>query len=164
MPNKDNKILKYNRIETSLKIPIMIYADLQCLLEKMHSYQNNPKKSYTEKKVKHTPSSYSWFTCCSFYASKNKHGYYRGKDCMKKLCQDFRDQAMKILNYKKKEMIPLTETEFYEKQKVCHICKKEFCTDYGDKNEFKLYHEVRDHCHYTGKFRGAAHNVYNLKY
>ena len=49
MPNKDNKILKYNRIETSLKIPIMIYADLQCLLEKMHSYQNNPKKSYTEK-------------------------------------------------------------------------------------------------------------------
>ena len=34
MPNKDNKILKYNRIETSLKIPIMIYADLQCLLEK----------------------------------------------------------------------------------------------------------------------------------
>ena len=40
--------------------------------------------------------------------------------------EDFRDQAMKIINYEKKEMIPLTdkETESYEKQKVCYICKK----------------------------------------
>ena len=45
---------------------------------------------------------------------------------MKKLCKNFRDQAMKIINYEKKEMIPLTdeETEFYGNQKVCHICKK----------------------------------------
>ena len=54
---------------------------------------------------------------------------------------------------KKKEMISLTdkENESYEKQKVCHICKKEFSTDKNDKNVFKLYHKVRDHCHYTGK-------------
>ena len=43
----------------------MIYVDLECLLEKMHSCQNNPKKSYTEKKTKHTPSGYSFFTSCS---------------------------------------------------------------------------------------------------
>ena len=45
---------------------------------------------------------------------------------MEMFCKDLRDQAMKIINYEKKEMIPLTdeETEFYEKQKVCHICKK----------------------------------------
>ena len=45
---------------------------------------------------------------------------------MKMFCKDLRDQAMKIINYEKKEMIPLTdeETEFYEKQKVCHIYKK----------------------------------------
>ena len=79
MPNKDNKILKCDRIETSLKIPIMIYADLQCLLEKMHSYQNNPKKSYTEKKAKHTPSSYSWFTCYSFDTSKTNMVIREGK-------------------------------------------------------------------------------------
>ena len=32
-------------------------------------------------------------------------------------------------------------------QKVCCICKKEFNTDKNDKNSFKLYHEVRNHCH-----------------
>ena len=63
-------------------------------------------------------------------------------------------------------MIPLNdkETESYEKQKVCYICKKEFSTDKNDKNAFKLYHKVRDHCHYTGKFRGAAHSICNLRY
>ena len=63
-------------------------------------------------------------------------------------------------------MIPVTDhkTKSYEKQKVCHICKKEFSTDKNDKNTFKIYPKVRDHCHYTGKFRGAAHSIWNLKY
>ena len=51
MPNDNNKILRFNHWEKSLKAPIMIYADLECLLEKMHSCQNNPENSYTEKKV-----------------------------------------------------------------------------------------------------------------
>ena len=50
MPNDNNKILKYNHGEKSLKAPFMIYANLECLLEKIHSCQNNPEKSYTEKK------------------------------------------------------------------------------------------------------------------
>ena len=51
MPNKENKILRYNHREKSLKAPFMIYADLERLLEKMHSCQNNLEKSYTEKKL-----------------------------------------------------------------------------------------------------------------
>ena len=101
------------------------------------------------------------FTNCSFDETKNKLDFYRGKDCMERFCKDLRDHAMKIINYKEKEMIPLTdkETKSYEKQKVCYICKKEFSTDENDKNAFKLYHEVRDHCHYTGNSRGAAHSI-----
>ena len=55
----------------------------------------------------------------------------------------------------KKKMIPLTTTEEidYYKQKICYICKKEF-----DEKNFK----VRDHCDYTGKYRGAVHNICNL--
>ena len=48
--NEDSKILKYNHGENSLKAPFMIYADLECLFEKIHSCQNNPEKSHTEKK------------------------------------------------------------------------------------------------------------------
>ena len=111
---------------------------------------------------------------------------------------------MKIINYEKREMIPLTdeENESYEKKNVCYICKKDFDTDgfdtdendknesntdendknefntdendENDKNEFntdendrnalKLYDKVKDHCYYTGKFRGAAHNICDLRY
>ena len=46
MPTKLNKILKYNHGEKSLKTPFVIYADLECLLIKQHSCQNNPNKSY----------------------------------------------------------------------------------------------------------------------
>ena len=56
------------------------------------------------------------------------------------------------------------ENKSYKKQKVCYICKKISSTDKINKNVFKLYHKVRDHCHYTGKFRGAAHSISNLRY
>ena len=69
-PSDNNKILKYNHGEKLLKALFMIYADLECLLEKMHSCQNNPEKSYTEKKIQHIPSSYSLFTNCSFDETK----------------------------------------------------------------------------------------------
>ena len=50
IPNEDTKILKYNHREKSMKVPFIIYTDLECLNKKMHSYQNNLEKSYTEKK------------------------------------------------------------------------------------------------------------------
>ena len=55
----------------------MIYPDLDCLLEKKHSCQNNPGKSYAEKKTKHTPSGYSLFKNCSFDTAKNKLDCYK---------------------------------------------------------------------------------------
>ena len=80
---------------------------------------------------------------------------------MKNFCLDLREHVTNIVNYEKKEMIPLTKNEEkkYKKQEVCHICKKRFSTD--DSN--KKYHNVRDHCHYTGKYRGAAHDICNLR-
>ena len=49
MPEKDNKILKYNHGEKSMKVPFVICADLECLLEKMSTCHNNPKKLSTTK-------------------------------------------------------------------------------------------------------------------
>ena len=60
-------------------------------------------------------------------------------------------------------MIPLTyeENDSYENQKVSHICKKEFPFDIDSccENMYVKYRKVTDHCHYTGKYREAAHNI-----
>ena len=59
-------------------------------------------------------------------------------------------------------MILLTkgEKDWHNQQKVCHIRKKVFSTN----NDNKKYHKVRDHSHYAGKYRGAAHDICNLRY
>ena len=146
MSEEGNKILKYNHGEKSMKVPFIIYADLESLLEKMNTCYNNPEKVSTTKIIKPTPSGYSLFTHCSFDTTKNKLDYYRGKNCMKNFCLDLREHKSKIINYEKKKMIPLTKEEkkIHNEQKV--LCKKRFRSD--DNN--KKYHKVKDHCHYTG--------------
>ena len=126
MSNEDNKIIKYNQGEKSIKLPFIIYADLECLLEKMSTCYNNPEESSTTEINKHMPSSYSLFTHCSFDKTKSKLDYYSGKDCMKKFCKDLRVHATKIINYEKKKMISLTIKEEMEhnKQKICFINAK----------------------------------------
>ena len=86
MPEKDNRILKYNQGEKSMKVPFIIYADIESLLENMNTCHNNPEKSSTTKINKHTPSGFSLFTHCSFDTTKNKLDYYKGKYCMKNFC------------------------------------------------------------------------------
>ena len=127
MPNEDNKIIKYNQGEKSIKSPCIIYADLECLLEKISTCYNNLEEPSTTEINKHTPSGYSLFTHCSFDKTKNKLDYYRGHNCMEKFCKDLREHATKIINYEKKDMIPLNTI----------ISKKEFNTDNMDKNTIK---------------------------
>ena len=82
---------------------------------------------------------------------------------MKKFCESLREHAMKIINFKKKKMkfIPKEHKESYENAKICYICLEKLEHKYlKDKKCCK----VRDHCHYTGECRGAAHSICNLKY
>ena len=162
MLNEDNKKIKYNQGEKSIRSPFIICADLECLLEKINTCYNNLEESSTTEINKHTPSGYSLFTHCSFDKTKNKLDYYIGDNRMKQFCKDLREHATKIINYEKKDMIPLTKKEekHHNKQNVCYISKKEFNTDNIDKK----HHKVKDHCHYTGKYRGATHNICNLRY
>ena len=72
---------------------------------------------------------------------------------------------MEIINHEKKEIILLThkENNFYNEQEICYICKGKFCMDKDD-TDYINRKKVKDHCHYTGKFRGAAHSNCNLNY
>ena len=94
-----------------MKTPFIIYADIESLLEKRSTCHNNTKKSSRTKINKHTVSGYSLFARCSFDKTKNKLDHYRGKDCMKKFCLALKEHVTKIINYEKKEMIPLTKEE-----------------------------------------------------
>ena len=80
----------------------MVYIDLECILKKLQSIQNNPEKSYTEKKVRHEPSGWSMFTRCSFDKRENKLNYYKGKDCIENLCKKLKESVTEIINHKKK--------------------------------------------------------------
>ena len=165
IPDWVNKILKHNPGEKSLKKPFTIYLDLECILKKLQSIQNNPEKSYTEKKARHEPSGWSMFTRCSFDKRENKLNYYRGKDCVENFCKKLKESAMEIINLKEKEMAPLTheENNFYNEQEVFYICKKKFCMDKNDKIYINKK-KVKYHCHYTGKFREAANSKCKLNY
>ena len=107
MPKWVEKILKYNPGEKSLEAPFAIYLDLKCLLKKEQSHQNNNnnnlEKSYTEKKARHEPSGQAMFAKCSFNKKENKLNYYRGKDCIEKLCKMLKEHAMEIIIYEKKK-------------------------------------------------------------
>ena len=102
----------------------------------------------------------------SFDSKQNKQSFYRGIDCTEKFCKDLKELTTKIFNYEEKEMKPLTNSDnkFYDEQKVCYICKKEFCYNKNEKNKFKLYQKVKNNCQYTGHLRGAAHSICNLRY
>ena len=82
---------------------------------------------------------------------------FKGKDCINKFItwvldkQKWTQQIIK--QYFNKRLIMINEDEeIYNNSHICWICKQELNTD-----------KVRDHCHVTGKFRGAAHNKCNLK-
>ena len=114
MPKWVEKITKYNHGEKSLKASFTIYLDLECLLKNAHSSQYNFEKSYTERKALHEPSGWATFTELSFDETENKLDYYREIDCNKKLCEKLKDYALKLINYKEKKMMPLTDEEEQE--------------------------------------------------
>ena len=176
MPKWVEKVLKCNPGEKSLKTPFAIYLDLECLIK-----NNNLVKiiiiivtiiviiittiSYTKKKTRHKSSGWAMFTRCLFDKKENKLNYYRGKDCIQRLCKKLKECAMKIINYEEKVMMPLTyeENKSYREQKACRICEEKFCMDKDNEN-YTNRKTVKDQCHYTGKFRGPAHSKCNLNY
>ena len=87
------------------KAPFIIQADLECLIEKIEGCKNNTKNSFTTKEGENIPSDFLMSTILSFKSIENKHDVYRGKDCMKNLCEFLREHAMKITKKKKNEVI-----------------------------------------------------------
>ena len=133
------------------------------ILNKIYGFENDPENSSTTKVNEHIPLGFSMSIISSFRTIENNHDVYRSKDCMTRFCEFLRNHAMKIINSKKKKRKLLTkkQQESYENVKIFYICKETFENKYL---KDKKYPKFRDHCHYTGKYRGAGHRMCDLKY
>ena len=152
--------LRFKNFLYSEKAPFSIYADFECLIKPLDICDPDPNKSYTKKYQKHEPSSFSYYIKSfneSVYKSKlRKYTQTKPEDpdaayiFIKWLEEDVKD----IANIENKEMIFTEEDKKqFNKASDCWICGEYLGND-----------RVRDHCHFTGRYRGAAHNKCNLKY
>ena len=106
---------------------------------------------------------YSMSTIWASDNIENKHTLYRRENFMKKFCNFLREHATNILNFEKKEILPLTKEKLklHQNEISCYICRRRILQKFA-KN--KNYRKIRDHCNYTGKYRGAARSICNLKF
>ena len=143
-----------------LKKSLIVYADTEALIKEMYNCDPNPNKSYTKKYQKHEPISFSYYIKCfnNNVCTPISRTYTREKpedeDAMDVFIKWLEEDVKAIANIKPKEMVFTKEDEKqFNKASDCWICGEPLGND-----------RVRDHCHYTGRYRGPAHNSCNLKY
>ena len=148
MPEKGT-FLRFKNFLHSEKVPFIVYADMESLIKNMDNCDPNPKNSYTKKYQKHEPISFSYYIKCfndSVY--EPRLSTYTGKDAMDVFIKWLEEDVKAIANIKPKEMIFTEEDKKqFNKSWECWICKEPLKDD-----------KVRDHCNYTGRYRGSAHN------
>ena len=150
--------MQYSDGQYQFKVPFMMYADFESILEPIQGVSNNPNISSTRGVNIHTPSGWCVYSKFSYGDGTNPLTEYRGPYCVKKFCEHIISEAKRLYNsFREKPMTPLTKSQLKEYARVtkCHICFKPF----SEKER-----KVRDHCHYTGLYRGAAHSSCNLQY
>lgn len=149
----DNTKLYFSNFERTQRIPIVIYGDFESLL---HEYSDKNKTSYVENVQMHEGSCFAYYIFCLSKPELNKFVSYRGPDCSKKFIKSIIRNVKilyKILSHSKSMVISESERNSFNNAKKCYLCKKIF--SYTDI-------VVADHDHFTGKYRGPAHNKCNL--
>ena len=152
--------LRFKNFLHSEKAPFAIYADFESLIKNMDNCDPDPNKSYTKKYQKHKPISFSYYINC-FIDGVYKpilRKYTKTKpedaDAMDVFISWLEEDVKAIANIEPKEMIFTEEDiEQFNKASDCWICGESLGND-----------RVRDHYHFTGRYRGPAHNSCNLKY
>ena len=144
--------IKFTNHDKQIPILFKIYADTECFLKRVNSYEGEHTINYQE----HIPNSIGAKLVCIDDRFTLLFIIFKGRDCINKFItwlldkQKWNKQIIK--QYFNKRLIMTNEDEeIYNNSHICYICKQELNMD-----------KVRDHCHVTGKFRGAAHNKCNI--
>ena len=160
MPPPDT-YLKFENYRYSERAPFAIYADFESILKPLNTCEPDPNKSYTLKYNKHEPVSFVYYIKSTYenvYSSKLR-SYVKENEEDPDVIDVFinwLEEDVKIISELGKEKMIITEEEQeqFNQASNCWICKK----------KLNLQDRVRDHCHYTGRYRGPACNICNLKY
>ena len=159
MPEKGTKLVfkKYNR---RMRVPFIVYADFEALPEGISTCQPSDSDSYTNKYQKHKPCGFCYYIKCfndELFLPVLRHYTITHEDesvgmaFVNSLVKDIR-MIYKRFRWKKDLLITHEEEREFQEARVCHIC------------ELLSNDKVKDHCHLTGRYRGAAHTNCNLEF
>ena len=154
-----NTYLHFKNYYKQLPIPFVVYGDFECFTKTMNSCTPNPKESYNYNYQKHEPSGFCFYVKSIVPGIHIKPIIYTKNSEDEEIAKIFVEKIAEVTKsiyndfYCRPKPLRLTseEQKLFEQAKTCHICSCELKND-----------KVRDHCHFTGKYRGAAHNKCNL--
>ena len=138
------------------QFPFKIYTDSECNLKSVKCKEG----SYTEKYQDHIPCSFAYKVVCIDNKFTKPTIIYRGENAayefIKAILEEYKYCKKIMKEYFNKNLIMSEEEEhLFQKSNICWICKISINNDEK---------KVRDHCHVTGKFRGAAHQNCNVNF
>ena len=146
----DGAIMNFKSYKNTLQRPYIVYADFECSII--------PNKDDDNKVAKHVVNSAMFYFVCTYDNSKNKVYTFEGEDCVIKMIRKLRyigfDCIKKMQQNTEMELTLQDQINFNTASK-CYLCNECFTIKNG---------KVRDHCHRTGKYRGACHNQCNINY
>ena len=154
--------IKFINYYKKMRVPFVVYADFESFTLKIHTCSPDEIKSFTKQYQKHKPSGYCYIikffdenyeTVIRQYTAKSPDEDV-GKRFIEELEKDVREIYKNIKPNKKLNWMTQREKFNHKNATHCHICEGELL----EKDR------VKDHCHYTGKYRGAAHSECNLNY
>ncbi|XP_070166522.1 uncharacterized protein [Polyergus mexicanus] len=155
LPTEDDKWLEFRNYCRKERFPFVVYADLECALEK----KEEKRTSNTSIVQHHKVYSAGYYARCAFDDAGSTYKAYRGENCVSWFVKELYDLALraKTILSTDASMTDLTpdEWERFMSATHCRVCEKPFESEDA---------RVRDHCHLTGRYRGPAHSNCNLNY
>ncbi|XP_065675465.1 uncharacterized protein LOC136091685 [Hydra vulgaris] len=156
-----NSTMQFTNHNKSMRVLFLLYADFESFIKHIDTSEPNPNESHTKQYQKHIPSSFCYYIKCfdeSFYQSSSVTFTASSEtdDVAQKFVDSLQEDIKKICDMNKfpKQVIFTPENKHdFNEETECHICGKDLGKD-----------KVRDHCHITGKYRGAAYQNCNLNY
>ena len=161
---KEGSYVSFKNHSNTVRHPFVIYADFECFTTPIESVTNDPNKAHTTKYQKHGPSGFCYYVKCSeegvydkepvMYTKESEHDDVpkRFVECLENTFKEI----VGLYDNPKSMIYGKEEKRAYGNATHCYVCQRGFITQEGELDK------VRDHCHLTGRYRGAAHNKCNL--